>query len=279
MRAHLHWKPFLLLLVVGAFLSLWASDSWADHVILKSGGRLEGTILEETETSVQIDVPGLGVVAFEKSEVEQIVRQRIRRLPTQTPILLPATPSPTATEVLFPNNGRRPPGFLEYTQPTNTPIIRPYEQQAKPPPKPTDTPRLRREIPPEAPRAPEAPPPEEEEASLFDDEGLFGDEGVEEEAGENPLLKILGNIPSSGCGSIFYTIFIIWLCLRIGPERGHSTLECVLYGLLCGWFGLILCYLEPKKAKIGCASCCILKLLIVIALIVILFAGAAAGLE
>jgi len=119
---------FLLLTVwiAVAFLSL---DAFADYVVLKSGGRIEGEIIDENQLSVTIKAEGLGEIRFDRKDVERIEYAAIRRLPTDTPIPPTATPIPSPT---------RSPRF------TPQPILAPPE--------------------PEPPRAePEEPPTEPED--------------------------------------------------------------------------------------------------------------------
>ncbi len=52
---------------------LMSTFVYSDTIILKNGRQLEGKIVEETETSIKIDI-GFGAVGFEKDKVEKIER-------------------------------------------------------------------------------------------------------------------------------------------------------------------------------------------------------------
>jgi hypothetical protein len=59
-------RILLLVLLIGVPVA-----SWADVVFLKSGGKLEGRIIQQTETSVEVDV-GAGSMTVPTSSVDRI---------------------------------------------------------------------------------------------------------------------------------------------------------------------------------------------------------------
>ncbi|MDX9702922.1 MAG: hypothetical protein RBU23_07755 [Candidatus Auribacterota bacterium] len=63
----------LLYFCVCLVLLLVCSKGFSDTVILKNGRHLEGKIVEETETSIKIDI-GFGAVGFDKSKIDKIER-------------------------------------------------------------------------------------------------------------------------------------------------------------------------------------------------------------
>lgn len=68
-------KNRTLLTLLLAFLAGGMGASWADVVFLKSGSKLEGRIVERTETSVEIDI-GAGSLTLPMSSVERIEEGR-----------------------------------------------------------------------------------------------------------------------------------------------------------------------------------------------------------
>ena len=59
----------VIALVVAVFV--FTGSALADVLIMKDGRRIEGVVLEETQTKVKIKT-GLGVLEFERSKIESI---------------------------------------------------------------------------------------------------------------------------------------------------------------------------------------------------------------
>lgn len=62
-------------LLAGVLLIGAPASSWADVVFLNSGGRMEGRIVSQTETSIEVDI-GAGTMTFPMSSVDRIERGR-----------------------------------------------------------------------------------------------------------------------------------------------------------------------------------------------------------
>jgi len=58
-------------LLAGVLLIGAPASSWADVVYLNSGGRMEGRIVAQTETSIEVDI-GAGTLTFPMSSVDRI---------------------------------------------------------------------------------------------------------------------------------------------------------------------------------------------------------------
>lgn len=58
-------------LLAGVLLIGTPASSWADVVYLKSGGRMEGRIVSQTETAIEVDI-GAGTLTFQMSSVDRI---------------------------------------------------------------------------------------------------------------------------------------------------------------------------------------------------------------
>lgn len=173
----------VLLLSFGFVAAVVVPDASADYVILKSGGRVEGEVIEESEERVTVRVEGLGEIRFERADVEKVEYSEIRRLPTNTPPPPTATPIPTETQR---------PRFLEpaYSIPptaTNTPVFVPGQVSRRP----TATPLTQVAQPERPPQpepgtlrpAPEPPDQGEQTPEEFPFEDLYGDYRGEETPG------------------------------------------------------------------------------------------------
>ncbi|MEN8148331.1 MAG: hypothetical protein ABFS86_00825 [Planctomycetota bacterium] len=65
-------RPTVLSAVI--LLFLFTPDLFADVLVFKNGGRQEGTIVEETEEHIVLDVPGVGKMTYARKGVREILR-------------------------------------------------------------------------------------------------------------------------------------------------------------------------------------------------------------
>ena len=130
-------------MLLSVLLGCWVLISpcaYADYIILKNGNRLDGEILQETDEVVGINVTGLGSVTFNASEVDQVVREKPRRLPTRPPRIPTATPV-QLIELLPEEQVDIAPVQNIYLEPTVTPLLRLNRPQREAPaPVPTPIP-------------------------------------------------------------------------------------------------------------------------------------------
>jgi hypothetical protein len=280
-------RLFLLLFILLGALG----TGWADLIILKTGGRLEGSVLEETEENIQIEIEGMGVLNVDKENIERVIRQEIVRPPTNTPELIELLPTPTEIKAFS--------DLLQYSgmkdkdrPPTPTPeIILTRPRQPPPQPvevEPTSTNTPVEEAPAEtrpeqsAPRQEHEPAPwddiesEEETTSPWDETGEEEEFDWEGDAygsagggGMEGILSLIDGVSSTF--GIIWQIVVIFLCIKIGEKKGNSTLFCVLSGFFFGIFGLIICSFEPPTSRNCFIACCVTELLIVIGIIIMVF--------
>lgn len=248
---------FRAVCIIFAFLALSFQSASADYLILNTGGRVEGEVIEETETQVRFSIEGMGEVTFSREDVSSIVRRERAPSPTEIPMIEEdlAPVDEMAVEVAEPS-----PTLRRIPTPVFTPTMPPPpEPESSPTPISADD--LRQVL-----------------EELFPSEDIINEESGEwyppEPSGLEKFLDLfMDRSPYSNVFWLIYQILMIFLCIKIGEKKGHSILFSVLCGLFFGIFGLIIVSLQPSHAKIAFIACCLVLLLFMCLLFGLLFMG------
>ena len=238
---------------VALFLCLPILHAQADLVILKNGGQIEGEIIQETEDRLHISTEEQGILALDQNTIERVVRARVRRLPTETPVPDEPTPSATWTVVL-------PPAFTPEkaaAQPTATFTATMTAAPATMPP--GEQTEIEQQPQPED-QAGDGSAPAQPPSAATEETGEFTWDTEEEKAPE-----------SINWWYLFFVVIAVLIgqslfinkCIRIGQERGHSKGFSIFCGIFFGFFGMMLLRLQPGSAKKFAIGCCLTQVLMI----------------